>query len=77
MHYDTGRPLSLEGLLRDPLTRLVMDADGVTVTEFAAVLHAARDALAAHRAGAGFKPGVRSDSGVAYRSRPVCTGTVW
>ena len=47
MYHDTGRPLTLEGMLRDPLTRQVMDADGVTVAEFAAVLYAARDAVAA------------------------------
>jgi len=47
MYHDTGRPLSFETLLCDPLTRLVMDADGVSVDEFAAVRHAARDAVAA------------------------------
>jgi hypothetical protein len=46
MYHDTGRPLTLEGMLRDPLTRQVMEADGVTVAEFAAVLYAARDAVA-------------------------------
>jgi hypothetical protein len=46
MSEDTGRPLTLETLLRDPLVRMVMDADGVTVAEFAAVMYAARDAVA-------------------------------
>jgi hypothetical protein len=41
------RPLSFETLLNDPLTRLVMEADGVTVEQFAATLRAARDASVA------------------------------
>lgn len=47
MYQHTAGPLTIETLMRDPLTRLVMDADGVTITEFAAVMYAARDALAA------------------------------
>ncbi len=46
MREDTLRPLTLEALLNDPLVRMVMDADGVTPAEFAAVLYAARDAVA-------------------------------
>jgi hypothetical protein len=47
MNQQTARPLTLESLLSDPLTRLVNDADGVTIAEFAAVLYAARDAVVA------------------------------
>ena len=47
MHQDAGRPLTFETLLSDPLTRLVMEADGITPDEVAAVLRAARDAIAA------------------------------
>ena len=46
MYQDNPRPLTYECLLSDPLTRLVMDADGVTVDEFIAVMEAARDARA-------------------------------
>ncbi len=47
MYLHTAGPLTIEALMRDPLTRMVMDADGVTITECAAVRYAARDALAA------------------------------
>jgi hypothetical protein len=47
MCHDNPRPLTFEGLLSDPLTRMVMDADGVTVDEFTALMHAARDAMVA------------------------------
>jgi hypothetical protein len=50
MYQHTAGPLTIETLMRDPLTRLVMDADGVSITEFAAVMYAARDALAARGA---------------------------
>ncbi len=46
MRQDTGRPLTFETLLTDPLTRLVMEADGISPAEFAAVMLAARDAVA-------------------------------
>ena len=39
--------LTFESLLSDPLTRLVMEADGVTVDEFVAAMQVARDAMAA------------------------------
>ncbi len=47
MYQHTAGPLTIETLMRDPLTRLLMDADRVTIAEFAAVMYAARDALAA------------------------------
>jgi len=47
MCHETARPLTFESLLSDPLTRLVMDADGVTLDEFAAIMRAASDAVAA------------------------------
>jgi hypothetical protein len=47
MPDDAGWPLTFETLLTDPLTRLVMDADGVTPAEFTAIMHAARDAVVA------------------------------
>lgn len=50
MYQHTAGPLTIETLMRDPLTRLVMDADGVTMTEFATIMYAARDALAARGA---------------------------
>jgi hypothetical protein len=43
------QPLTLETLLRDPLTRMVMDADGVSMAEFAAVMFSARQAVVARR----------------------------
>lgn len=46
MFDETFRPLTFETLLSDPLTRLVMEADGVTVAELAAVLYAACEAIA-------------------------------
>ncbi len=39
--------LTFEALLTDPLTRLVMDADGVTVGDLVAAMQVARDAMAA------------------------------
>ncbi len=38
--------LTFETLLTDPLIRLVMDSDGVSVAEMAAVLELAGDAVA-------------------------------
>lgn len=39
--------LTFEALLTDPLTRLMMDADGVTVGDLVAAMQVARDAMAA------------------------------
>ncbi len=50
MYQHTAGPLTIETLMRDPLTRMVMDADGVSITEFAEIMYAARDALAARGA---------------------------
>jgi hypothetical protein len=47
MYHETVRPLTFESLLRDPLTRLLMDADGVSVDELAKVLWAACDGMRA------------------------------
>ncbi len=44
---NSGAALTFESLLSDPLTRLMMDADGVTVDDFVAVMQVARDAMAA------------------------------
>jgi hypothetical protein len=49
MFQNTTRPLTFETLVSDPLTRMLMDADGVTPDELAAVMHAARKAVAARR----------------------------
>jgi hypothetical protein len=46
MPHETVRPLTFEALLTDPLTRLVMDADGVTVADLVAVMRVAREAVA-------------------------------
>jgi hypothetical protein len=47
MQYDSLRPLSYETMLTDPLTRLLMDADGVTLGELVRVMETARDAVVA------------------------------
>jgi hypothetical protein len=47
MCQDDVRPLTFEALLSDPLTRLVMEADGVSLDDLIEVLEAARNALAA------------------------------
>ena len=47
MCQDNCCPISFESLLSDPLVRLMMDADGVSVAEFVLLMHAARDAVAA------------------------------
>jgi len=40
------KDLSFEDLLTDPMTRLVMESDGVSVREFTHILEAAREAIA-------------------------------
>jgi putative intracellular protease/amidase len=45
MCQDHERPLTLEGLLHDPLTRMVMAADGVSESDFATVMYSARKAV--------------------------------
>lgn len=42
--------LTLAGLLQDPLTRLLMQSDGVTEEEFAQLLHRVQDCLLAREA---------------------------
>lgn len=44
---DTSRPLTFETLLTDPLIRLVMLSDGVTLAEMVDVMVTARQALVA------------------------------
>ena len=45
MRRQPTRPLTFESLLIDPIVRLIMDADGVSVDQFALVMRRARDAL--------------------------------
>ncbi len=40
--------LSFEALLTDPMTRLVMDSDGVSLSDLIAVLETARAAIDRH-----------------------------
>jgi hypothetical protein len=47
MYQDPTRPLTFETLLSDPLTRMVMDADGVSPDDVIAVMEAAREARSA------------------------------
>lgn len=47
MCQDSVRPLSFETMLTDPLTRLLMAADGVTLEELVDVMETARDAVVA------------------------------
>jgi len=47
MRHDSVRPLSFEAMLTDPLTRLLMAADGVTLAELVSVMETARDAVVA------------------------------
>jgi hypothetical protein len=47
-----ARPLTFESLLSDPLIRLVMDSDGVTIGELVDVLEIARAATVAREANA-------------------------
>jgi hypothetical protein len=47
MCSDSARKLSFETMLTDPLIRLVMDADGVTLAELVAVMEVARAAQVA------------------------------
>jgi hypothetical protein len=42
-----ARPLTFESMLSDPLIRLVMDSDGVTIDELVEVLEIARAAIVA------------------------------
>jgi hypothetical protein len=44
MCHDDADKLTVENMLSDPLIRMVMDSDGVTVAEFAAVMATARQA---------------------------------
>jgi hypothetical protein len=44
MYQNAARPLYLDVFVCDPLTRMVMDADGVSLHELIRVLEAARDA---------------------------------
>jgi len=41
---DCGSPLTFETMLSDPLVRMLMEADGVSLAELVAVLQIARDA---------------------------------
>jgi len=43
--FCSHRALSFESMLTDPLIRLVMDSDGVTVSDMIGVLTTAREAL--------------------------------
>ena len=45
MRRQPTRPLTFESLLIDPIVRLIMDADGVSVDQLALVMRRARDAL--------------------------------
>lgn len=47
MCQDDVQPLSFETLLSDPLTRMLMAADGVTLAELVGVMETARDAVVA------------------------------
>jgi hypothetical protein len=47
MCRDSERPLTFETMLTDPMVRLMMDADGVSVHDLVATLAAAREAIAA------------------------------
>ncbi len=47
MQHDRLASLSYETMLTDPLIRLVMAADGVSVPDFAEVMATARDAVIA------------------------------
>jgi hypothetical protein len=49
MVHDATRPLTFETLATDPLIRMVMEADGVSVDEMMAVWHAAHEAVASRR----------------------------
>ncbi len=47
MCHDSARPLTFETMLSDPLVRMLMAADGVTVGELVSVMEVARDSLIA------------------------------
>ncbi len=49
MSGENGGGLTFETFLTDPLIRLVMESDGVTVAEMTAVLQAAGHARARHQ----------------------------
>jgi hypothetical protein len=49
MCNDHAHPLTFESMLSDPLVRMVMDADRVTVADLVSVMHVARDAVAARQ----------------------------
>lgn len=49
MCQDTEHPLTFETVLSDPLIRLVMDSDGVSLRALIAILEAAREGRDAHR----------------------------
>ena len=45
MCQDNARPLTFETMLSDPLIRLVMESDGVTLPDLLEVLEVAREAM--------------------------------
>ncbi len=47
MCHESARPLTFESMLTDPLVRMMMQADGVTVQDMLSVMQVARDAVAA------------------------------
>jgi hypothetical protein len=47
---DNARPLTFETMLSDPLIRMVMDSDGVTLPELLEVLEVARAAMVTREA---------------------------
>jgi hypothetical protein len=47
MCKDDARLLTFETMLTDPLIRMVMDSDGVSMEEFVSVMETARSAIAA------------------------------
>ena len=50
MCQDESRALTFETMLSDPLIRLVMASDGVSLAELVEVLEVAREAVAAREA---------------------------
>ena len=47
MCQDGVRPLTFENMLTDPMVRMMMDADRVTLEELVAVMAVARESVAA------------------------------
>ena len=47
MCQESARALTFESMLTDPLVRMMMQADGVTVQDMLSVMQVARDAVAA------------------------------